>query len=878
MATYPAHWEADVVLSDGGLAHLRPIGPEDAEALQRMHLGQSPESVYLRFFAPLTRLSDRDLRHFTEVDHVDRVALVVVVGGDLAGVGRYDRVGPATAEVAFNIADAQQGRGLGTVLLEHLAAAARENGIRRFTADVLPQNQRMLGVFADGGFAVSRHYDDGVVSLTFDIDPTDASRAVTESREHRAEARSMQTVLQPGSVVVIGASRRAGTVGRLLLRVLHLSGFTGALHLVHPEVDHLHGVPAQRRVTDVPGPVDLAVVAVPAAAVLDVVEECATVGVRAVLVLSGGFEGDGPMVRPLQLELLRRTRQGGMRLVGPSSWGVVNADPGVRLNVSPLADAVPRPGRLGVFCESGALSVAVLDLAARRGVGISTFLSAGDRLDVSANDCLQYWEADPATGIIALYLESTGNPRKFSRIARRVGRRKPIIVLTSGTSGFAPGAHSPAGAFEAMLAQAGCLRVGTLPDLLDVARLLADQPLPAGDRVAVVANSAPLARLVADCCLANGLRVAPMPPTVAEGIDADGFAAAVARAQQADRVDAVVAVHAPAAGQDDADLLPGLRRCAQGTVPVLACLVGGGSAGNDGAPVTPGRPHPDRDLPCYSTPEQAVRALAAVVGYRAWLDRDPGLRVDPPGRDRAGAQQLVDAWLEQAPGGMDLDQRQARLLLQHYGIDVWPSVSVATADEAVRAAELLGWPVALKSDAEHLRHRLDLGGVRLDITDADELRRDVEQILGGPLGAAGAPMVVQRMASPGVACVVRTVEDRQFGPVVTFGLSGDASELLGDVTHRIAPLTGTDVAEMVRGVRAAPKLFGHRGAPPADVAALEDLLARVSCLAEDLPEVARLDLNPVVVSGDGLAVLGAVLRLRPTGMRVDSRRELSPTL
>ena len=889
MPAYPAHWEADVVLRDGATAHLRPIRPDDADAIQRFHLAQSAESIYLRFFAPIPRLSDRDLHRFTVVDHHDRVALVVTLGGTIAGVGRYDWISDDVAEVAFNIADAHHGRGLGSVLLEHLAAAAREHGVHRFTADVLPQNRKMLAVFADAGYEIQQHYDDGVISLTFDIDPTDRSRAVVEAREHRAESRSMQALLRPGSVALVGASRRPGTVGRLLLQVLHLSGYTGALHLVHPEVDHVHGVPAHRSLADVPGPVDLAVVAVPAGAVLDVVDDCAAAGVRGVLVLSGGFGDAGPQGRLRQAELVRRTRVGGMRLVGPSSWGLVNADRDVRLNVSPWAQ-LPRPGRLGVFCESGALSVAVLDLAARRRVGISTFLSAGERSDVSANDCLQYWEADEGTDAIALYLESTGNPRKFSRIARRVGLIKPVIVLTSGTSGFAAAAHSPRDAFDAMLTQAGCIRVRNLHQLLDVSRLLADQPVPAGDRVAVVANSPGLARLVADTCLAHGLRVAPGPQAVGEGVSAADFAGAVAHTQHGERVDAVVAVHAPTAGADGAELLTALRlRCADGPTPVVACLIGrtvddldgdlDGDLDDDlyGHHAGAGLGGAVRRVPCYPTPEEAVLALAAVTRYATWRDRDHGARVDPPGRDSAGAEALVDAWLQDRPQGLDLDAARSAELLARYGIEVWPSVTVAGPEEAVAAAHGLGWPVVLKTEAPQLRHRLDLGGVKLNIADADALRRDVQQMQTQLAGAAGAELVVQQMARAGVACIVRTVEDRQYGPVVSFGLGGDASELLGDIVHRIAPLTERDIADMVRSVRASPKLFGHRGVPPVDVAALEDLLARVACLTDDLPDVARVDLNPVVVSDRGLAVLSARVRLARQPIRADARRELSAT-
>src|SRR3954447_17104922 len=523
-ASYPAHWEADVVLADGGTAHLRPITPADADALQRFHMAQSPESTYLRFFAPYPRLSDADLARFTTVDHVNRVALVATVGDDIVAVGRYDRIQPHIAEVAFNVSDAHQGRGLGSVLLEHLAAAAREHGVHRFVAEVLPQNRRMLGVFRDAGYEVRHDFEDGVVSLAFDIDPTQRSLAVMESREHRAEFRSVAALLAPRSVVLVGASRRPGTVGHRLLLDLLNGDYAGPLHVVHPEADEVLGVSAVRAIADLPvdpeHPLDLAVIAVPADAVLDMVHQCARAGIRGLVVVSGGFAETGPAGLERQRALVRVARANGMRVVGPSSWGVVNTDPAVRLNVG-LLPGLPVAGRVGLFCQSGAMSASVLETAERRGVGVSTFVSAGNRADVSGNDCMQYWEEDERTSVVGLYLESMGNPRKFSRIARRLAASKPVVVVRSGSSGYGvPPGHAvresglPADAFDAMLSQSGCIRVPTVHELLDVAELLVAQPLPAGPRVGVVANSEALAALVADACVGSGLTVARDPVAV----------------------------------------------------------------------------------------------------------------------------------------------------------------------------------------------------------------------------------------------------------------------------------------------------------------------------------------------------------------------------
>jgi acyl-CoA synthetase (NDP forming)/RimJ/RimL family protein N-acetyltransferase len=891
---YPSRWEADVVLRDGGTAHLRPIRPEDAEGLQRFHLRQSPESVYLRFFAPMPELSASDARHFAHVDHRRRVAFVITLGDDIVGIGRYEQTDDTTAEVAFNVSDAHQGRGLGSVLLEHLAAAARENGVHRFVAEVLPQNRKMVGVFRDAGYEVRSDYDDGVIALTFDIDPTERSLAVMEAREHRAEALSMQVLMQPRSVAVIGASRRSGTIGHRLLADLLAGGFSGAVHVVHPVADAVLGVPAVPTIRDVEGGADLAVIAVPAEGVLDVVRECAASGVHGLVVVSAGFAETGARGLARQRELVRVARANGLRVIGPNSWGVINADPQVRLNVS-LVETLPAHGRFGLFSQSGGLSVAVLDAVRRRGIGLSTFLSAGNRADVSGNDCLQYWEEDPATDVVGLYLESVGNPRKFSRIARRLARKKPVVVVKSGTSNFGtpPGhavrpSRAPQEAFDAMLRQSGCIRVETPRQMLDVAQLLLSQPLPGGRRVAVVGNSDALGALIADACTSWDLDVVHGPVSVPSQATPQEFKKALRDAFGDPSVDAVAVAFIPPVrtpGEEVAQVLA--EAAARSDKPVVACLLG-----MDGVvdhlqqlvlkpPHRPPHPETTEVVPSYAVPEEAVRALAAVTRYAEWRRRDPGHRVAPAGMDLDAAHVLVRDLLAARPADgtespVPLDDATTARLLALAGVELWPSVPVPDAASAVAAARELGFPVALKTSAPHLRHRVDLGGVRLDIAGEQELEADYEQMRARLTPLGGGELVVQKMAPLGVACVVRSVEDPLFGPVVSFGLGGDASELLGDVAHRIPPLTDVDVADLVRSTRASPKLFGHRGAAPVDVAALEDVVARVSSLADVLPEVAELELNPVVVSTAGAHVLGATVRLaRPPGRADASSRRLT---
>ena len=870
---YPAHWEADVVLKDGGVAHVRPIRPQDAAKVHAFHDAQSAESVYMRFFAPLPHLSDKDVARFTQVDHVDRVGLVATLGDDIVGIGRYDRVEGETAEVAFNISDAHQGRGIGSVLLEHLTVAALERGISRFVAEVLPQNRKMLGVFSDAGYEVRQQYEDGVVVLEFDITPTSASARVRESREHRAESRSMRDLLHPRSVVVVGASREPGSIGHRLLDNVVAAGFEGPVYAVNHEAFEVLGVFSYAKVSEAPGPVDLAIVAVPVDAINEVVRDCAAAGVHGLVVVSGGFAETGDQGRERQEQLVRLARSYGMRVVGPNSFGMLNTDPEVRLNAS-LAPSLPPAGRLGLFSQSGALGIAVLDSAARRSLGVSTFVSAGNRADVSGNDAMQYWMDDASTDAVGLYLESMGNPRKFSRIARRLARTKPVIVVKSGVSSFGvPPGHTvresrlPREALDEMLRQAGVMRVETVHQLFDVAQLVVHQPLPQGSSVAVVTNSDALGALAADACLSWGLDVVHGPVAVGSAATAPEFRAALQSAFD-DEVDSVVVGFIPPLVTLDIEVAQALAEVAgasdKACVATFLGMRGLTEALSSGT----------RTVPAYPTPEDAVRALVAATRYSAWRRRDRGDRVAPGPVYRDIAKAFVTERTPEGPDGVWLTNQQSAELLAAYGIELWPSLEVRTADEALAAAERLGYPVALKVATEHLRHRADLGSVRLGITRPDQLAEAYAELSERLLPRGAESFAVQSMAPPGLACVVRSIEDPLFGPVVEFGVGGPPTELLGDIARRFPPLREGDVSDLVRSVRAAPLLFGHRGAEPVDVEALEDLIARLSLLADDLPQVAFLELNPVIVATTGLAVLGAGIRLaEPPGRTdTDSRR------
>ncbi|MFI9274742.1 GNAT family N-acetyltransferase [Kitasatospora sp. NPDC052896] len=909
---YPRHWEADILLRDGAAARIRPITPADAERLVEFYAQVSDQSKYFRFFAPYPRLSEKDVQRFTHHDYVNRVGLAVVVRDRFIATVRFDRIDDTgrpsdtgtEAEVAFLVQDAHHGRGVGSVLLEHIAAVAQERGIRRFTAEVLPENRKMAKVFTDAGYTQRRSFADGVLHLEFDLEPTAASLAVMRAREHRAEARSVQRLLAPRSVAVVGVSRTARSAGRALLRDVRAGGFTGPVYAVNsaaPPGTELDGLPVYRSVLEIPDPVDLAILAVPAEVVPTVVAQCGAHGVRGLVVVTAGYAETGPAGRDRQRALVRQARAAGMRVIGPNAFGLINTAPEHPLNAS-LAPALPRAGRFGIFCQSGAIGVALLEAAHRRGLGVSSFASVGNRADVSGNDLLQYWEEDPATDVVLLYLESFGNPRKFTRIARRLASSKPVVVVKGArhTGSLPPGHAVPPpstglhdSTVDALFQQAGVVRVETITELLDTGELLAHQPLPAGDRVAVVGNSDSLGLLTHDACLGAGLR--PRTPvdltTAATG---ENFRIALETALADRAVDAVIAVAIPpiaTSGQDfvgDQELPP--------TDPELgeALLAAAARARRLGKPLLlthlaltdlPGRLRtPEHTVPAYPAPERAVRALAHVVRYGQWrrdaeeaeqTARVPELdRIDPPAARRLVEQALGTRTATAAstqPGGarFTLPDPDATALLAHYGIDVHPVLPAPEEEQAVRAAAELGYPVALKATAGHLQHRPDLGSVRLDLTDEDGLRRahrELDALLGG---AARAELVVQRMAARGVDTVIGATVDPAVGAILAFGLAGAPAELFGDVAHRLIPATDVEVASLVREVRAAPLLFGWRGADPVDTGALEELLLRVSQLVDDVSELASIELEPVVVAPHGLAILGARVRIAPLPVRTD---------
>ncbi len=883
---YPAEWESDVVLTDGGTVHLRPIRPTDDPGLLGLFARLSRESVYMRFFSPVSAPTEQQLRHFTNVDYDNRMALVAELGDEIVAVARYDRTrGEDEAEVAFTVQDDQQGRGLATIMLEHLAAVARTHGIRAFMAETLPDNRKMLGVFRDAGYEVVREFADGVVHVHFPIDPTMSSQAMQEEREQISEARSVRRLLAPRTIAVIGAGRRPGTIGHEVFQNLLAGEFTGPVYPVNPHASVVASVHAFPTVLDIPDAVDLAVVTVPAASVAEVVRECAQKRVHGLIVISAGFAERGSAETEQQLvELARRH---GMRLVGPNGMGVVNTDPDISMNAT-FAPFRPVRGQIGFASQSGALGIELLGQAAGLGLGVSTFVSMGNKADVSSNDLLQFWDHDPDTKVILLYLESFGNPRKFVRLARRVGRNKPILAVKSGRShagSRAATSHTAAlassdVATDALFHQAGVVRVDTLAELLDTAQVLVHQPLPPGRRVAIVSNGGGPGILASDACEGAGLEVPILSdatqselrsfvsPDAATTNPVDLIASATAatyeralRTVLADPdVDAVIVIFVPPLVTDSDDVARAIVAAAStaGTKPIVACFLTQANAPE----ILQASADQRRAIPCFTFPEAAAVALSRAASHSEWCRRPEGVVPDLPGIDRARARALVDAALAAAED-VWLDPEVATDLCRTFGIPVARLAHADSADAAVSAAEAIGFPVALKAGAGSIVHKTDVGGVALGLEDPDAVRHAFDEMTVA-LGSALGGVVVQPMVEPGIETIVGVTQDPSFGPLVLFGMGGVGAELVRDTALRLVPLTDLDATELVRSLRSSPLLFGYRGSAAADVDALEDLLVRIGILADEIPQVRELDCNPVVVRPDGVIAIDIKIRLART--------------
>ena len=889
---YPVEWEFDLLLKDGSTVHLRPIRPDDADGLADLVARMSRESIYHRFFRVRTRLTDAELEAFTVLDYRDRMAFVVEAaeepegGRRLAGVGRYERTLPGgdAAEVAFSVADEFQGRGVATRILEYLTAYARIHGITAFEAYVMADNHAMIRVFRGAGFTMSRQLDDGIYRIEFPTQESDETRAATEEHEKRAAAASVTPLLYPTSVAVIGASRDPESIGGRLLANLLARDFTGPVYPVNPKATVVRSMRAYPTVLDIEDRVDLAVIVVPAPFVMEAARQCAEKGVKGLVVISAGFSETGEDGRRLEQELLTLVRAHSMRMIGPNCMGVINTDPAVRLDAQ-FGPVVAGRGNVAMSSQSGALGIAILDHATRIGIGISSFVSVGNKADVSGNDLLLYWEDDPATDVIVLYLESFGNPRRFARIARRIARKKPIVAVKSGrTAAGARAAGSHTGslasrdvAVDALFRQAGVIRTDTLGELFDVTAVLANQPLPAGRRVAVVSNAGGPAILAVDTLESLGLEVPELSEDLKETLRAslssdasvgnpvdmiaaagpDEYRTSLSAVLGSDEVDAVVAVFIPTSVHGADRVAAAIAETAaghHGEKTFLAVYMN--SSGTS--------PDVFGPIPVYLFPEQAARALARAVDHAEWVAKPTGSIVKFEDTDPAGARAIVAGALAAEGDATWLEPGQVEELLGCFGITVPRSATVATEDEAVALAADIGGPVVLKVISPSALHKSDVGGVALDLSGEDEVRSAYRVVTAAVPDPEG--VLVQEFLGGGHEVLIGITQDPNFGRLVVFGMGGVFVELIRDVAFRIHPLTDLDAREMLGDVRSSTLLEGYRGGDLGDVEALVETLLRVSAMVEAVPELVEMDMNPVKVRlpGQGVCVVDARIRVEPS--------------
>ncbi|MBI3494315.1 MAG: GNAT family N-acetyltransferase [Acidobacteria bacterium] len=886
------------VLRDGSVVTLKIAEPADHDAVRRFFHDLSAESRRRRFFGIAEPPDALITRWCDSSDPTRALTLLAMRLVDEAlrpiAIGSYIAVGGASAEVAFAVDDRFQGKGLGTILLEHLATIAAANGFRRFEATTLPENAAMLDVFHESGFEIRSKSDSGTIAVQLSLSLRNETIASAERRMALATAASLRPLLEPAAVAVVGASRDRSSIGRRVLHALVTGGFRGGIYPVNPSASELEGLRCYASVADAPSGIDLAVIVVPRATVLEVVDQCAAAGVKSLVVITAGFAEAGDDGRALQAELVDRVRAYGIRMIGPNCMGVLNANAGVKLNAS-FSPIVPPSGRVALSSQSGALGMAILELATERRVGLSTFVSVGNKADVSGNDLLQYWEADPHTAVILLYLESFGNPRRFARLARRIGRKKPIVCVKAGRTragSRAAGSHTAAlaasdAAVDALFHQSGVIRADTIDDMFDVAACLEAQPLPRAKRVAIVTNAGGPGILAVDACEAAGLNVPAfspdtrtrlaefLPPEASSGNPVDMVASAgpgeyrraIEVALTSDDADALIVIYTPV---DTSRTEPTLQAIRDGIAagrhagatgkPIVACLMAG-----------PGRPQPleiaGECVPAYAFPENAARALAKIAAYADWRAQTPGLlwsfediRADDA---RAVCQRAQTAKDE---GWLTADDTRA--VLGAFGLPMAAGTIARSPDEAAALAQVIGFPVAAKLAARRIPHKTDVGGVRLNLTSDTSVRRAFTDImtLGRklPTGDEIEGVLIQSMIAGGVETVIGVSDDPLFGPLVAFGLGGIHVEILGDVRFRIAPLTDRDADELLHGIRGLPLLQGYRGHPPADLDALRELLLRVSRLAVEVPEIVELDLNPVIAlpPGHGCRIVDARVKVR----------------
>ena len=879
--------DVDALLTDAGIVRIRTVRPSDAAALRAMYEGVSADALRLRFFSVSTAVVAQDIEALTRAPDDTHASLLVEIGSEVVGVATFERLDdePTHAEVAFLVDDAHRGLGVGMLLLEHLAALASKYGIVRFVAEALPGNSSMLHLFRDAGLPLVTQQGTHVVHVELPLQFDDDFQAAVDAREAHADARSLDRVLAPRSVAVVGAGANPESLGHQVLANIVRGGYRGALYAVNRSGHRIAGVRAYTSLDDVPSSVDVVIIAVPVSAVLGVAQQAAAHDVAGLVVITAGFAEVSPAGAQQQHELVQICRKAGMRLIGPNCMGIANADPAVALNATFCA-TIPPAGGVGLMSQSGAVGMAALAYASRSGVGISSFVSAGNKADVSGNDLLCAWEHDDATRVCALYLESFGNPRKFARVAARVGRKKPVVAVKSGrtvagvrgVASHTASAATPDIAVDSLFEQAGVTRVDSLSELFDVATLFDLAPLPRGRRVAIVGNSGGPGVLAADACEAAGLDVVPLsdlsrrrlgtlllgaasgnPLDLLASADPVSFEAALRVLLDDPDIDAIITIYTPiqpGSAIGIARAIATVQADAPGK-PLLACFLGLETMPSELRDAT-GRPV----APFYTFPEPAARALAAAVRYSAWRERAKDSQRQFDDIDVPAARAIVADALLASPDGCWLDAETAAAFVATHGVNIVRGTLVHTAEEAAAAAIALGLPVALKAAAGELVHKTERGAVRLSLSSAPDVAAAFTA-MEDSLGEAMHGAIIQPMVEPGVETAIGVVADPTFGPLIMVGLGGIASDLLADRAFRLLPLGADDAGRQIRSLRGAPLLFGYRNTPRCDVVALEEMLQRVAELATHVPELAELDLNPVVVSPTGAIAVDVKVRLAP---------------
>jgi acetyl coenzyme A synthetase (ADP forming)-like protein len=879
-----------LILRDGSTATVRVATTDDTSLVSEFFHRLSPESRQRRFFS-FSEPTAEFVRSICDSSNPhNQLTLLVTrrpgVSESIVGAGSYVRRDEKTAEVAMAVEDPLQGKGIGSHLLERLALLAARAGFTRFWAITQMDNRGMIDVFRHSGFPIQEKLDSGYLELDFSVSPTKSSVELSEMRDRVFTAASLRYFFKPASVAVIGASRDPSSIGYRILQALVMNRFQGPVYPVNPNAGVVGSMRAYASVAALPEPVDLAVISVPRDVVLPVIDECAAGGVKAAVVITAGFAEANEAGRLLQKQLVEKVRGYGMRMIGPNCMGLLNASPRVQLNAS-FSPVFPPPGRIAMSSQSGALGLAILELATNRKLGISTFVSVGNKADVSGNDLLQYWEVDDETDVILLYLESFGNPRRFARIARRVSRSKPIIAVKAGRTlagKRAAGSHTAAlaandVAVDALFHQTGVIRAETLDEMFDLAAAMQNQPLPLGRRIGIVTNAGGPGILCTDACEAGGLvvpelsegtkselrRFLPAAASVSNPVDmiasagAESYRKTIETVLPSADIDALIVIYIPVDRNDSEAIAQAIRegvvrgRAAGGPgKPVLACLMS-----SDGARslVTQGE-----TIPSYMFPEAAAKVLAKAVRYAEWRSKPLAMVPGFSDIDVYRPKEIVAAAIKSRGAGWLLTE-ECRALMSAFRIPQAEGGVARTAEQAVDIARTIGFPVAAKLASQKVLHKSDVGAVRLNLTTEESLRRTFEEIRQPDMEG----VLVQKMFSGGVEVMIGVTEDPLFGPLIAFGLGGIYVEILADVRFRVTPLTDRDAEEMVREIRGYRLLEGYRGHAPADIHAIEEVLLRISRMVEDIPEIRELDLNPLfaLAPGQGCVVVDARIRVAP---------------